>query len=143
MAVPTPAPVLAGVLETGVYVGDMGRATAFYERVLGLSPMFADGRLTAYPVGPASVFLLFLRGATLAPVPVPGGTIPTHDGDGPQHFAFAVAADALDPWRARLAEAGVAIESEVAWPRGGVSLYFRDPDGHLVELVSPGLWDNY
>ena len=29
------------------------------------------------------------------------------------------------------------------WPRGGESLYFRDPDGHLVELATPGLWANY
>ena len=26
---------------------------------------------------------------------------------------------------------------------GGESLYFRDPDGHLLELVTPGLWPNY
>jgi catechol 2,3-dioxygenase-like lactoylglutathione lyase family enzyme len=31
----------------------------------------------------------------------------------------------------------------VRWPRGGESIYFRDPDGHLVELATPGLWDNY
>ena len=27
--------------------------------------------------------------------------------------------------------------------RGAVSLYFRDPDGNLGELVTPGLWANY
>jgi catechol 2,3-dioxygenase-like lactoylglutathione lyase family enzyme len=31
----------------------------------------------------------------------------------------------------------------MAWPRGGTSLYFRDPDGHLVELATPGLWSIY
>ena len=74
---------------------------------------------------------------------LPGGSIPPHDGSGPMHFAFAIAADSLAAWRARLAEAGVEIESEMVWPRGAVSLYFREPDGHLVELATPGLWANY
>jgi len=27
--------------------------------------------------------------------------------------------------------------------RGGHSIYFRDPDGHLLELATPGLWAIY
>jgi catechol 2,3-dioxygenase-like lactoylglutathione lyase family enzyme len=141
--VSTAIPRITGVLETGAYADDLPRARAFYEGVLGFAPMFADERLCAYPVGEGSVFLLFLRGATLQAVSLPGGSIPPHDGHGPQHFAFAVPADAVEAWRERLAEAGVAIESEMVWPRGAVSLYFRDPDGHLVELATPGLWANY
>ena len=38
---------------------------------------------------------------------------------------------------------GIEIESEVTWTRGGRSLYFRDPDGHLVELATPGVWEVY
>ena len=38
---------------------------------------------------------------------------------------------------------GIAIESRVTWERGGVSLYFRDPDGRSVELATPGLWPSY
>lgn len=66
-----------------------------------------------------------------------------HDGDGQLHLAFAIAADMVDQWRARLSESGIAIEEDRAWDRGGHSLYFRDPDGHLVELGSPGIWANY
>src|SRR5438309_1530765 len=58
------APPLAGVLETALYVDDMARACAFYEGAMGLSPMFADERLTAYPVGGRSALLVFLRGST-------------------------------------------------------------------------------
>jgi hypothetical protein len=32
------------------------------------------------------------------------------------------------------------IEKEFGWPRGGRSIYFRDPAGNSVELVTPGLW---
>lgn len=137
------APPLGGVLETALYVDDMPRARAFYEQVLGLSAMVEDARLVAYPIGPGSVLLLFRRGSTLTPVTLPGGVVPPHDGTGPLHAAFAVAAADLDAWAARLEARGVAIESRVLWPKGGISLYFRDPDGHALELATPGLWANY
>lgn len=134
------APPLAGVLETALYVDSMARARAFYEEALGLSPMFADERLTAYAVGGRSALLVFLRGSTTHTVHLPGGTIPPHDGSGPVHCALAVAREDLPAWEARLAAGGIAIEGRTHWPRGSESLYFRDPDGHLLELATPGLW---
>jgi catechol 2,3-dioxygenase-like lactoylglutathione lyase family enzyme len=46
-------------------------------------------------------------------------------------------------WEGRLQERGIPIESRTTWSRGGTSLYFRDPDGHLLELATPGLWETY
>jgi hypothetical protein len=40
-------------------------------------------------------------------------------------------------------ELGVAVESRVKWQRGGMSLYFRDPDAHSVELATTGTWATY
>ena len=134
------APPLAGVLETALYVDDMARARAFYEGAMGLAPMFTDERLTAYPVGGRSALLVFLRGSTTQTVHLPGGTIPPHDGKGPVHCALAIAAADLPGWEARLAGHGVAVEGRTRWPRGSESVYFRDPDGHLLELATPGLW---
>lgn len=131
------------VLETAVYVEDLARAGRFYEETLGLTPMAQDSRMWALDCGPASVLLLFKCGATLEPVDLPGGRIPPHDGSGPAHLAFAVEADEIPSWENRLAEHGVEIEARMQWPRGGISLYFRDPDDHLVELASPGIWANY
>jgi len=138
-AVTTPPP-LSGVLETALYVDDMDRARAFYEGVLGLSPMFQDARLTAYPVGGRSALLIFQRGGATETAEVPGGTIPPHDGAGPIHCALAITAEDLPAWEDRLAAQGVAIEGRTRWPRGSTSIYFRDPDGHLLELATPGLW---
>ena len=135
-------PKLAGVLETALYVARMPAAKRFYENVLGLEPMFADERMVAYGVG-REVFLLFERGSTTQPVQVKGGTIPPHDGQGPLHMAFAIAHGELAEWEARLAEHAVEIEGRVRWPRGGESIYFRDPDRNLIELATPGLWENY
>jgi catechol 2,3-dioxygenase-like lactoylglutathione lyase family enzyme len=59
------------------------------------------------------------------------------------HFAFGVPAEELALWEERLESMGIAIESRVHWERGGESLYFRDPDNHLVELATPGTWPNY
>ncbi len=131
------------VIETCLYVDDLDRAGAFYETVLGLPAMTGDGRFRAYDVGGKSVLLLFCRGATLKTVHLPGGTIPPHDGHGRLHVAFAVSAEELAAWDARLAEHGVAIEGRAEWAQGGKSLYFRDPDQHLVELATPGLWAIY
>jgi catechol 2,3-dioxygenase-like lactoylglutathione lyase family enzyme len=139
----TTTPPLGKVLETSLYVSDMDRARAFYEGVLGLEPMMKDARLTAYPVGPGSVLLLFRQGTTGEPASTPGGTIPAHEGTGRLHYAFAISVEALQYWRDQLSRRGVVIESEVSWPRGGCSLYFRDPDQNLVELATPGLWANY
>ena len=74
---------------------------------------------------------------------MPGGTIPPHDGHGPLHIAFAISRDELAEWETRLAAHGIAIEGRTKWSRGGESVYFRDPDGHLLELATPGLWAIY
>jgi catechol 2,3-dioxygenase-like lactoylglutathione lyase family enzyme len=58
-------------------------------------------------------------------------------------MAFAVPAPDLDAWEAWLGQHGVAIEERRTWERGGRSLYFRDPDQHLIELATPGTWSIY
>ena len=130
------------LLETCLYVDDLDRAGDFYERTFELELMHADARMRAYAVGD-TVLLLFPRGQSLRAVETPGGTIPPHDGSGPLHVAFAVDADELPRWEQRLKDDGIEIEGRVHWLRGGVSIYFRDPDGHLLEVATPGLWPNY
>jgi catechol 2,3-dioxygenase-like lactoylglutathione lyase family enzyme len=116
---------------------------AFYRDVLGLGVMTEGHRLAALDGGGSTVLLLFRRGATLEGVVFPGGRVPPHDGAGPAHMAFAVGVDELDAWERRLEQHGIAIESRARWTLGGRSIYFRDPDQHSIELVTPGTWANF
>ncbi len=136
-------PPISGLLETALYVEDMARACRFFEGTLGLKPMVSGERLTAFDAGAGGVLLLFKRGDSRADSPTKGGVIPGHDGAGPLHMAFAIPGESYADWRRHLIGSGVAIRSEVRWPAGGRSLYFDDPDGHVLELATPGLWPNY
>ena len=138
-----PPPLLGRVVESALYVEDLARARGFYVDVLGARVLLDTARLLALDVHGESVLLLFHRGATLAPLETPGGTVPPHGADGVQHLAFAISADNVDAWIEHLGASSVTIESRVRWPRGGESLYVRDPDGHSVELITPGLWATY
>lgn len=131
------------ILETALYVDDVARARDFYLRLLGAGVLLDTERLVALDVAGASVLLLFRRGATEEALSTPGGVVPGHGAGGVQHVAFAIGRDDADAWARRLAELGVPLESRVTWPRGGVSLYFRDPDGHSLELATPGLRATY
>ena len=135
-----PGPPIEGLLETSLYAADVRRTAAFYRDLFGLRALVESPRLVAFEVAGKQVLLVFQRGATEDDVVEPRGVIPGHDGSGRLHLALSIAAGDLDAWRARLAGQGVPIQGEYRWPRGGTSLYFRDPDGALVELATPGLW---
>ena len=136
-------PPLARVLESALYVDDLSAARDFYRDVLGGRVMLESPRLVAMDFARTSVLLLFQRGGTEAPQTASGGVVPPHGARGAQHLAFAIARDRLADWETQLHRHGVEIESRVRWPRGGESLYFRDPDGHSIELLTPGLWETY
>jgi catechol 2,3-dioxygenase-like lactoylglutathione lyase family enzyme len=127
---------IQAIIETAIYVDDLDRTEQFYRDVLGLSVITKEpGRHVFFQVGTNSVLLAFIPEVTLR-----GDQLPAHGCKGPGHFALGIAARALQEWKQRLLADGVVIEQEVTWPRGGKSLYFRDPAGNAVELVTPGIW---
>ena len=137
------APALTGVLETALYVEDVERSVAFYEDVMGFTKLFADRRVAAMSVEEKQVLLLFAKGGSQEMRTSERGSIPPTDGDGHLHVAFAIPTESLPDWERRLDAKNVPIESRYQWSLGGTSLYFRDPDDHVVELVTPGCWAIY
>jgi catechol 2,3-dioxygenase-like lactoylglutathione lyase family enzyme len=135
------APAVAGILETCLYARDLDAAATFYREVIGLDEFSRErGRFVFFRCGNA-VLLLFNPVATRSQkVHVGTGRVPAHGATGPGHVAFRVSEESLSQWRRHLEAAGVEIESEVRWPRGGASLYLRDPAGNSVELASPTIW---
>ena len=132
---PDRAPAIETVVETAVYVADLDRAEAFYRDVLGLAMLGKEaGRHVFFGLGDG-VLLVFNPQSTLE-----GGALPAHGAIGPGHFALGVPMESHGPWKQWLTLQGIAIEHEMTWPGGGRSIYFRDPDGNSVELVTRGVW---
>ena len=136
-------PRVTGIIETALDVEDLAAAVEFYHGLLGLEIINRDERLCALSVAGRDVLLLFQREESPQAVELPGGLIPPHGSRGSIHFAFSVERSELPEWERHLASKGVAVEGRMKWERGGASLYFRDPDGHLVELATPGIWTIY
>ena len=123
------------ILETSVYAADLDASERFYAGVLGMEVITrVPGRHVFFRCG-ARVFLVFDAARTLEP-----GALPLHGASGPGHAAFAVPEADLPAWRAHLEAHGVEVETDFAWPRGGRSLYFRDPAGNSIELATPDIW---
>ena len=123
------------MLEAHLLVSDVERSVEFYRRVFGFEPIDTDQnvtdqtRLCALRAGDRSVLLLFKKGATA-----------DTNATGAIHVAFGISRSELAAWEAWLSQQGVSIELRKTWKYGGEALYFRDPDGHLLEVVTPGVW---
>jgi catechol 2,3-dioxygenase-like lactoylglutathione lyase family enzyme len=129
-------PSIEAVLETSLYVSDLARSVRFYRDVLGLHLMseFDDERGAAFAVGP-SVLLLFRAEETRKQ-----RTIPTHGSNGRGHVAFRIRPEELATWRNHLESRGIPIELEHSFEGNPPSLFFRDPDGNLLEIAVASIW---
>jgi catechol 2,3-dioxygenase-like lactoylglutathione lyase family enzyme len=133
------APQTNGILETSLYVASAARSAEFYRRVFGFEVIEWDGasldddtRLCALRAGDRDVLLLFKK-----------GNISDTDCVGSSHVAFGIARSDLSVWEEWLLQQGIPIEFRKKWKYGGEALYFRDPDNHLLEVVTPGVWVIY
>ncbi|KAL3707980.1 hypothetical protein TMatcc_005962 [Talaromyces marneffei ATCC 18224] len=156
MKMSTSPPPISHILETCLYVRDIEKSANFYKSALNMEPFLATPRVTAFNLG-STTLLLFKLGATHQDITVNSekshGVIPGH---GPteslfqngnslkQHFCFAVKSPRdVDEWSTHFDKLGVRILGRMDWELGGKSVYFEDPDGHVGEIGSRGIWKHY
>lgn len=131
-----PALNLQTIVETCICGDDLAAMEEFYSKILNLPVIDREqDRHVFFVVGASQVLLVFKANTTLQ-----GHHLPPHGTTGPGHVAFGVSQTMLDSWRQHLIQHGIAIEKEHNWPRGGQSIYFRDPAGNSIELITPGVW---
>ena len=131
----------SAILESALYVTDLDTAEAFYRDVLGLQKIAGvEGRHVFFRCG-GGILLLFNADATEVPPPPDAKLpVPPHGTRGPGHLCFAATAEELERWRERLEARGVHVEADFEWPKGGRSIYFRDPSGNSLEFAEPRIW---
>ena len=89
---------ITGVLESSIYVDDVARSAEFYRRLFGFERLEGDARFCALSVAGRQVFLIFKKGGTLQPMPLPGGVVPPHDSSGQTRFALSCPAAYIARW---------------------------------------------
>ncbi|MFQ5414912.1 MAG: VOC family protein [Phycisphaerae bacterium] len=111
-------------------VSDVARSIEFYRRVLGLNVRWegtsSSGRPAAH-IGGARDYIALFEAATA------GRAAADYDRVGLNHVGFVV--DDLDAVKDRLAALGITPHLEADYDPGR-RLYFYDPDGVEVELVT-------
>ena len=115
---------IRGVYEVAIRVKDLAKAEPFYREVLDLEVGIRDEKRN----------WLFLRAGGDAGMIV----LQEDKSEWPlQHFAFTIDEADIERAAAILRERGVEVEGPVfhEW-MSGTSLYFKDPDGHALELLA-------
>ena len=124
------------IKETCLYVTDLKTTRDFYAGLLGLEVIsLAEGSHVFFRAG-NSVLLCFLPEVSRAKQ-----SPPPHYGSGKLHLAFEAPAGQYENYLQQIQDKGIGVYHHETWARGTRSFYFDDPDGHVLEVLEPGVWD--
>lgn len=133
---------ISGILETCLYAENLNEAKAFYSALPGIEFLSEEqDRHVFFRCGNGMLLIFNPKHTSTEQTRINGHKIPLHGSEGAGHIAFSMKEGELNEWKQFLVDNNIPIESEVTWPNGSVSIYFRDPAGNSLELVSPEIWD--
>ena len=124
---------LDGISHFGLNVTNMERAEKFYTGVLGFPVLMrtkTQGGLQHIELDAGNVAIALFESPQLDLK----AAHKTMTDDGYLHFAFGATYDRFDATLQALREGGVKMDSEPRDWGKSVSVYFRDPDGHQLEI---------
>ncbi len=127
------------VIETCIYSSDLESMKNFYTDILGLSVIQEERDKLIFLKAGESMLLIFDPARTRTD----NGSLPAHGALTPPssiHFAMEIEEREYHASKQLLVSKNIAIEKEVNWNSHVKSIYFRDPAGNLVELITPGGW---
>ena len=128
------------IVETCIYSPDLKIMKDFYVNRLGLDLISEEERRHVFLKAGKSMLLIFNPENTSLAA---NSTFPTHGACTPPlsiHFALEIEQAGYEAAKNLLVQNKIAIEKEMSWGSGGKSVYFRDPAGNLVEIVTKGQW---
>jgi catechol 2,3-dioxygenase-like lactoylglutathione lyase family enzyme len=112
----------SGIDHIVLHCRDVARSTKFYTEILGMKVYREGGGRVFMHAGSQGVALFERDGET----PAAGGDL--------NHLALNVAAGSYETLKAELERHGVAVSGR---PGEDHCIYFRDPDGHRLQLMVP------
>jgi catechol 2,3-dioxygenase-like lactoylglutathione lyase family enzyme len=115
----------------------------FYTNISGLEFVCEEKDRYLFLKAGQSMLLIFNPNKTLISNENSTIQFPTHGAFTPPsivHFALEIDKENYDNAKHLLIEKNIKIEKEVTWEKGANSIYFRDPAGNLVEIITPGSW---
>lgn len=132
---------ISGILESCLYAENLDDAEAFYSKLPGIEFVSKEeGRHVFFRCGSTMLLIFNPAHTSTHQTEVDGNKIPLHGSTGVGHIAFAIQKGKLTEWKNFFHQNRISIESEITWPNGSVSLYFRDPAGNSLELVNTDIW---
>jgi catechol 2,3-dioxygenase-like lactoylglutathione lyase family enzyme len=124
------------VKEICLYVSDLNISKKFYQDLFGFELINqVENRFVFLRVG-KQVLLLFNPKESENQK-----NLPPHFAYGKQHIAFEAEVTDYSRWRDKVIKSGLEILQEQEWKNHFHSFYFQDPDGHVLEILPPGVWE--
>ncbi len=124
------------IFETVLYAENLDECMTFYKDFLGLALISYNPERSIFLKCATGVLIIFRASKTL----IPDAGVPPHGTKGPGHLAFTTSHQELLEWQKKLERSGVEIIQHQKWENGAQSLYFHDPAGNILEIVTPDLW---